>query len=88
MVIESIKAVGSTRLPPPRRAKAPLRRDGGRRVRFGVPPNCIGAQTTCVKRMADGDARRQKISGAPPETTRETRVLPHFSPYFRISAIK
>jgi hypothetical protein len=38
--------------------------------------------------MADGDARRQKISGAPPETTRETRVLPHFSPYFRISAIK
>jgi hypothetical protein len=37
--------------------------------------------------MADGDVRRQKVSGATPETTRETRVLPHFSPHFHISAI-
>jgi hypothetical protein len=34
-----MKYVGSTRLPPSRRAKAPLRRDGGRRVPCGVPPH-------------------------------------------------
>ena len=71
--MESTKAVGSTRL---------------RRVQSGVPPNCIGSRTTCVKRMADGGLRWQKVSGATPETTRETQVLPHFFPHFRTSAIK
>jgi hypothetical protein len=73
MVVEPINAVGSTRL---------------RRVQFGVPPNCNGARTTCVKQMADDDVCRQKVLGATPETTRETRVLPHFSPHFHTSAIK
>ena len=72
-MIKPTKAVGSTRL---------------RRVQFGVPPNCIGARTICVKRMANGDVRRQQVSGATPETTRETRVLPYFSPHFHTSAIK
>ena len=73
MVMKPIKAVRSTRL---------------RRVQFGVPPNYIGARTACERQMADGDVRQQKVSGATPETTRETRVLPHFSPHFHISAIK
>jgi hypothetical protein len=38
--------------------------------------------------MADGGLRWQKVSGATPETTRETQVLPHFFPHFRTSAIK
>jgi hypothetical protein len=38
--------------------------------------------------MDDGNARWQQVSGATPETTRETRVLPHFSPHFRTSTIK
>ena len=71
--MESINADGGTRL---------------WRVQFGVPPNCIGAGTTCVKRTVNGDVRRQKVSGATPETTRETRVPPYFSPHFRASTIK
>jgi hypothetical protein len=68
MAIESTKAVGSTRL---------------WRVQFGVPPNCIGAQTACTSWMDNGNVRWQQVSGATPETTRETRVPPHFSPHFR-----
>ena len=52
MVIESTKAVGSTRL---------------RRVQFGVPPNCIGAQTIYVKRMNDGAARGRKFRARRPK---------------------
>ena len=57
--------VGSTRL---------------RRVQFGVPPNCHGRRTIDINRMNNGDLRSQKVSGATPETTRETRVLPHIFP--------
>jgi hypothetical protein len=73
MVNKPVNVVGSTRL---------------RRVQFGVPPNCIGARTTCVKQTANGDVRREKVSGATPETTRETRVPPYFSPHFHTSTIK
>ena len=48
-----------------------------RRVQFGVPPNCHGRRTIDINRMNNGDLRSQKVSGATPETTRETRVLPH-----------
>jgi hypothetical protein len=58
-------AVGSTRL---------------RRVQFGVPPNCHGRRTIDIDRMNNGNLRSQKVSGATPETTRETRVLPHIFP--------
>ena len=54
------RAVGSTRL---------------RRVQFGVPPNCHGRRTIDIDRMNNGKLRSQKVSGATPETTRETRVL-------------
>jgi hypothetical protein len=30
--------------------------------------------------MNNGNLRSQKVSGATPETTRETRVLPHIFP--------
>jgi hypothetical protein len=58
-------AVGSTRL---------------RRVQFGVPPNCRGERTINIDRTNNGKLRSQKVSGATPETTRETRVLPHIFP--------
>ena len=59
------RAVGSPRL---------------RRVQFGVPPNCHGRRTIDIDRMNNGKLRSQKVSGATPETTRETRVLPHIFP--------
>jgi hypothetical protein len=31
-----------------------------------------------MERPGKGDSHPQKVSGATPETTRETRVLPHF----------
>jgi hypothetical protein len=62
MKIKFTSAVGSTRL---------------RRVQFGVPPNCRGRRTIDINRMNNGNLRSQKVSGATPETTRETRVLPH-----------
>jgi hypothetical protein len=55
-------AVGSTRL---------------RRVQFGVPPNCHGERTIDIIRTNNGKLCSHKVSGATPETTRETRVLPH-----------
>jgi hypothetical protein len=48
-----------------------------RRVQFGVPPNCCGRRTIDIDRTNNGKLRLQKVSGATPETTRETRVLPH-----------
>jgi hypothetical protein len=80
--------VGSTRLPPSRRAKAPLRRDGSRRVQFpdASGPNCRGRRTIDINRMNNGKLCSQKVSGATPETTRETRVLPHIFP--RLCVIK
>ena len=62
MKINFTRAVGSTRL---------------RRVQFGVPPNCCGRRTIDIDRTNNGKLRSQKVSGATPETTRETRVLPH-----------
>ena len=58
------KTVGSTRL---------------RRVQFGVTPNCHGVRSTVGRRTINGSLRRQSVSGATPETTRETRVLPYFN---------
>jgi hypothetical protein len=58
------KAVGSTRL---------------RRVQFGVPPNCGGARPTAFGQKNNSDLRKPSVSGATPETTRGTRVLPRFS---------
>jgi hypothetical protein len=57
--------VGSTRL---------------RRVQFGVPPNCCGRRTIDIDQTNNGKLRSQKVSGTTPETTRETRVLPHIFP--------
>jgi hypothetical protein len=59
------KAVGSTRL---------------RRVQFGVPPNCCREHTIDIDRTNSGKQCSQKVSGATPEITRETRVLPHIFP--------
>jgi len=56
-------AVGSTRL---------------WRVQFGVPPNCIDACTIDVNRTNHGRLSPHPVSGATPETTRETRVLPTY----------
>ena len=58
------KTVGSTRL---------------RRVQFGVPPNCHGARPAVGCWTINSSLRRQSVSGATPETTRETRVLPYFN---------
>src|SRR5450755_531503 len=58
------KVVGSTRL---------------RRVQFGVPPNCHGVHSTAGCRTINGHLRRWPVSGATPETTRETRVLPYLN---------
>jgi hypothetical protein len=58
-------AVGGTRL---------------RRVQFGVPPNCRGERTIDIDRTNSGKLRSQNVSGATPETARETRVLPHIFP--------
>jgi hypothetical protein len=55
--------VGSTRVP---------------RVQFGVPPNWIGGRTSGVDHASDSGPHPPTVSGATPETTRETRVLPHF----------
>jgi hypothetical protein len=56
------KAAGGTRL---------------RRVQFGVPPNCRRECTIDIDRTNNGKLCSQKVSGATPETTRETRVLPN-----------
>jgi hypothetical protein len=56
------KAVGGTRL---------------RRVQFGVPPNCRGEHKIDIDRTNNGKLCSQKVSGATPETTRETRGLPN-----------
>jgi hypothetical protein len=60
MRIEFTNAVCSTRL---------------RRVQFGVPPNCHDAYTIGFTRVNGGNLYWQTVSGATPETTRETRVL-------------
>ena len=73
MTIRPTIAVGSTRVA---------------RVQFGVPLNCVGGRTICVTRMDNGSLRLPDVSGATPETTRETRVLPCFSTHFRTSTIK
>jgi hypothetical protein len=44
------------------------------RVLFGVSPNCGGARELALAHM-HYPQRRPRVSGAPPETTRETRVL-------------
>ena len=48
-----------------------------RRVQSGVPPNCRGEHTIDIDRTNNGKLRSHKVSGATPETTRETRVPPH-----------
>jgi hypothetical protein len=65
MKIKFTSAVGSTRL---------------RRVQFGVPPNCRGRRTIDINRMNNGKLRLPTVSGATPETTRETRVPPMIFP--------
>ncbi len=65
--------VGSTRL---------------RRVQFGVPPDCRGRRTIDIDRTNNGNLRSQKVSGATPETTRETRVLPHIFPHLCVKKLK
>ena len=72
MVIESTKAVGSTRL---------------RRVQFGVPPNCIGAQTICVKRMNDGAAPAESFGRDARNNPRDAGATSFF-PHSPTSAIK
>ncbi|MGH7993485.1 MAG: hypothetical protein ACREDQ_08210, partial [Limisphaerales bacterium] len=48
---------------------------GLQRVQFGVPPNWIGKRETGVDQINNGASRPPTVSGATPETTRETRVL-------------
>jgi NADH-quinone oxidoreductase subunit M len=74
-------AVSGTRLPPSRRAKAPLRRDGSRRVQFpdASGPNCVGVCMIDFNQTKDGNPGSQAVSGVTPETTRETRVLHNIS---------
>jgi hypothetical protein len=62
---ELSKAVGGTRL---------------WRVQFGVPPNCCGRRTIDIDRTNNGKLCSQTVSGATPETTRETRVPPMIFP--------
>jgi hypothetical protein len=59
-----IKAVGSTRL---------------WRVQFGVPPNCGGVDATILGLSNGWSVYSAQVSGATPETTRVTRVLPTYS---------
>ena len=66
-------AVGGTRL---------------QRVQFGVPPNCCGRRTIDIDRTNNGKLRSQKVSGATPETTRETRVPPHIFPRLCVKKLK
>jgi hypothetical protein len=73
MKINYTRAVGSTRL---------------RRVQFGVPPNCRGRRTIDIDRMNNGNLCSQKVSGATPETTRETRVPPHIFPRLCVKKLK
>jgi hypothetical protein len=70
---ELSNAVGGTRL---------------RRVQFGVPPNCCGRRTIDIDRTNNGKLRSQKVSGATPETTRETRVPPHIFPRLCVKKLK
>lgn len=44
------------------------------RVQFGVPPNCGEARGLTLNR-SHHPQHRPRVSGATPETTRETRVL-------------
>jgi len=46
------------------------------RVQFGVPPNCHGACAMGIARVKSSNLYWQTVSGATPETTRETRVPP------------
>jgi len=45
------------------------------RVQFGVSPNCSGANRIQEVQSAFDSLMPQRVSGATPETTRETRVL-------------
>lgn len=45
------------------------------RVQFGVSPNCGGARGQAFTRSRHSMHRAPSVSGATPETTRETRVL-------------
>ena len=67
MKIKFTRAVGSTRL---------------RRVQFPDASglNCRGRRTIDINRPNNGNLRSQKVSGATPETTRETRVPPMIFP--------
>jgi hypothetical protein len=71
MRLRSTKDVCSTRL---------------RRVQFGVPPNCIRAYAFSATQTANDALCLQTVSGATPETTRETQVLHNkWSPHPAIS---
>jgi hypothetical protein len=48
----------------------------GPRVQFGVPPNCGETHCFALARPRHQQRRPRPVSGATPETTRETRVLP------------
>ena len=65
MRTEFTNAVGSTRVS---------------RVQFGVPPNCHGVHAIGFARVNSGNLYWQTVSGATPETTRETRVPPNNYP--------
>jgi hypothetical protein len=46
------------------------------RVQFGVAPNCVGVRALAARRTTNHKLRPATVSGATPETTRATRVLP------------
>jgi hypothetical protein len=47
-----------------------------RRVQFGVPPNCHGKRSHIMALINNSKFCPCPVSGATPETTRETRVPP------------
>ena len=49
------------------------------RVQFGVPPKCVDARVIAIGRTKNRTLPPRMVSGATPETTRGTRVLPTFS---------
>jgi hypothetical protein len=58
-----------------------------RRVQFGVSPNCGSVRSTALDGTNHDKLRSFQVSGATPETTRETRVLQHIPLWFGVPAV-
>jgi hypothetical protein len=56
----------------------PWQRAGGRRVQFGVPPNCGSVRPTGTRLQLTECVRQQSVPGATLETTGEMRCYRNF----------